>query len=332
KAREIYCTLGIRVPVPEDSETIMEAVLNRLFATPEARQFRLFELPEVMGVHEKWTRAAEQEKVSRSRFAQHAIKPEEVERELAETDPVLLDPNAARRFLENAAQRLKLSVRKLNADVLELSGFEQLPEFVRAAVPKNDAWRVCFQSPPPEGAEALDRNHPFVQSLAQWLTEEAMVNPDRAVARRCGVIRTTSVQRRTHLLLCRLRYTLKTPGAADLLAEEVRCFGFVGAPGPQPAWLADDEALRLLEQARAEANVSEQERRECVQEFLAAWDSVRSALDPLIVQRARRLEQAHRRVRAAVQLARRGLTVARHFPPDLLGVLVLLPIPQGVRR
>lgn len=332
KAREIYNTLGIRVPVPVDSETIMEAVLHRLFAMPETRQLPLFEIPEVADVHGRWTRAAEEEKASRSRFAQHAIKPEEVERELKETDAVLLDPTASRRFLEDAAQRLNLTIRKLPDETLELSGLDHLPEFVRAATPQNGAWRVCFKYPAPDGADSLDRNHPFVQSMAQWLSEQALVYPANAPARRCGVIRTSAVSRRTHLLLCRLRYTLKTPTGPEMLAEEVRCFGFTGPPGSQPAWIEEQEALRLLDKARPEANVLETERKECVRELLDAWPAVRIALDPLIQQRARRLEEAHRRVRAAVQLARRGLAVARHFPPDLLGVLVLLPIPLGVRR
>ena len=33
--------------------------------------------------------------------------------------------------------------------------------------------------PPPEGAEYMDRNHPFVQSLAQWLLEEALAEQQR---------------------------------------------------------------------------------------------------------------------------------------------------------
>ncbi len=330
KARDIYRTLGVRVPVPVDSETIVEAVLRKLFATPSL-QLSLFDLVEVQEVHQKWARAAEDEKVSRTRFAQHAIKPDEVDRELKETDAVLADPATARRFLENAAQRLNLRLRPAAGDTLVVSGFDRLPDLVRAAAPDTEEWRVTFRTAAPEGVEPLDRNHPFLQALAQWLSEEALARPGAAVANRCGAIRTRVVTRRTFLLLCRLRYTLSVPGKPDLLAEEVQCFGFSGAPGTAVAWLPPEDALQLLRTARPDANISPAERAEVVRELLEAWEPVRAALDPLITARARRLEEAHRRVRATVQLARRGLAVARHYPPDLLGVLALLPIPKGVR-
>jgi superfamily II DNA or RNA helicase len=330
KAREIYNTLGVRVPVPVDSETIVEAVLKKLFAQPEL-QMNLFEVEEVKDVHRKWERAASEEKASRARFAQHAIKPDEVQRELSETDAVLADPATARRFLENAAQRVGLSLSTAG-DSLLLSGFRNLPEPVQWDAPHVEEWRVSFNSAPPDGVEYIDRNHPFLQSLAQWLMEQALSGDAESAARRCGAIRSTAVDVRTWLLLCRLRYTISTPGAPDLLAEEVQCFGFSGSPGPKPAWLPPGKALDLLRTARPEANISAGERRETVEELLRNWDPVREAVEPLVTGRAKVLETAHRRVRASVQLARRGMSVAKHFPPDLLGALALLPIPKGVRE
>ena len=329
KAREIYNTLGVRVPIPVDSDTVVEAVLKKLFAQPDL-QMHLFEVEEVKDVHGKWERAANEEKVSRARFAQHAIKPDEVQRELAETDAVLADPATARRFLENAAQRVNLGLRPAG-DALELSGFDGLPEPVQLDAPKSEEWRVSFNTAPPDGVEYIDRNHPFLQSLAQWLMEQALSGDPESAARRCGAIRTTGISVRTWLLLCRLRYTIVTPGTPDLLAEEVQCFGFSGSPGPKPAWLPPGEALKLLRTVRPEANISTGERRENIEELLAQWSVVRDALGPLVTDRAKTLEAAHRRVRASAQLARRGMSVAKHFPPDLLGALALLPVPKGVR-
>lgn len=123
-----------------------------------------------------------------------------------------------------------------------------------------------------------------------------------------------------------------TPGAPDLLAEEVQCFGFSGSPGPQPDWLPPGKALEMLRTAIPEMNITPQERRETVDELLQQWGGLREAMSPLVTGRAKALETAHRRVRASVQLARRGMSVAKHFPPDLLGALALLPIPKGVRR
>ncbi len=330
KAREIYNTLGVQVPVPVDSDTVVEAVLKKLFAQPDL-QMSLFELDEVKEVHRKWDRAASDEKASRARFAQHAIKPDEVERELSETDAVLTDPATARRFLENSVQRVGISARH-TGETLLLSGFANLPEAVQWAAPETDEWKVSFNSVPPESVEYIDRNHPFLQSLAQWLMEQALSGEPESAARRCGAIRTAAVDLRTWLLLCRLRYTIVTPGAPDLLAEEVQCFGFSGSPGPRPTWLPPGKALDLLRTVRPETNISPGERRETVDELIQNWDAVREALTPLVTERAKTLETAHRRVRASVQLARRGMSVAKHFPPDLLGALALVPVPKGVRQ
>ena len=52
------------------------------------------------------------------------------------------------------------------------------------------------------------------------------------------------------------------------------------------------------------------------------------ALAALLDERAAELEAAHRRVRRAIR-QERARFVPR-TPPDLLGVVVLLPVPRGV--
>ena len=330
KANEIYNTLGVRVPVPAGSETVMAAVVRRLFAERDG-QLNLFQIDEVKEVVSKWERSARADQASRARFAQHAIKPDEVQRQLAECDPVLTDPGAARRFFESAASRLELRIRPQNNGALAVAGLDTLPGPLRALVPKTSTWKVAFDTPPPEGAAALDRNHPFIGSLSQWLLEAAIAGRPDAKASRCGALRTTAVNSRTTLLLCRLRYTISVPERRDLLAEEVRCFGFTGSIR-NPRWISDNEAQQLLETARPSANLATADRTAAIQEVLDGWAPIRAGLDPRVAERARRLELAHKDVRSSVDMARRGTSVARHFPPDLLGVFVLIPVPQGVRQ
>lgn len=91
KAKMIHKTLGITVPIPVDSESVMESVLKALFLRGgDTQQLRLFESEQYISeVHKKWDRAADREKLSRTRFAQHAIKPDEVAKELKISDDVL---------------------------------------------------------------------------------------------------------------------------------------------------------------------------------------------------------------------------------------------------
>jgi hypothetical protein len=115
-----------------------------------------------------------------------------------------------------------------------------------------------------------------------------------------------------------------------ILAEESAVFGFEGLPPNKTEWLSDDFILNLLSSSFPESNISDGERRETLAEFLEHWKEIEPAIKLLLDVRAQKLLQSHRRVRAAVSLARRGLSVTPHFPPDLIGVLVLLPVVRGV--
>nr|WP_152944874.1 helicase-related protein [Desulfofundulus thermobenzoicus] len=336
KAAEIRKSLGVAVPVPVDSESVMEAVLKALFTRGEELrrgyyQLTLFEDTTVLDFHRRWDEAAGREKESRTRFAQKGIKPEEVERELRATDDILGDPEAVRHFVVNACRRLGLGMEAARGGTFVLSvppGISP-PPLVSQAMPANP-WRVCFISPPPKGAAWVGRNHPFVCALAQWLLESAQASGGQAPAARCGVVRTARVGRRTVLLLLRLRHLLEQPDRPPLLAEEVLVLGLQGHNPAHPHFLSDDEARQLLLEAAPDAPISQQERREVLAEVLKWWDDLLPHLEAKAKERAQRVLEAHRRVRAAARMIRRGLAVQPQFPLDLLGLLILLPVPKGV--
>jgi superfamily II DNA or RNA helicase/uncharacterized protein (DUF2267 family) len=337
KAREIHRTLGTHVPVPEESESVTEAVLNALFlrgesAEADSTQLELgLQVPGVATFHQQWDQQAAREKLNRTRFAQRAIKPEEVERELDATDAVLGDPAAVQDFVLNAAQRLGITVARdrKNPDLFHIATSDSarapLPDAIAFALPrhKSGQWAVSFASPSPEGAEYLGRNHPFVSALAQFLMEEALTLPGEARAARCGAIRTRAVSRLTTLALVRVRYLLEQPDRAPLLAEEVRVFGYRrdGAD-----WLDEEEAQRLLTEAQADANLSMPEKRELVSHALDVWETIQPKVKKHLEERAEELAASHRRIRQAVHLKVRNLTVEPKLPADLLGVLILQPV------
>jgi superfamily II DNA or RNA helicase len=343
KAREIHRTLGTHVPVPEESETVTQAVLNALFLRGRkagSDQFQLelgFKMPpEVESLHARWDRDAERERINRTRFAQRALKPDEVRKELEATDAVLGDPDAVREFVLNAAQRLGLSIvsasprLSISASVFRVAVGPQavatVPDAIRFELPapKGGQWLVSFVSPTPEGAEYLGRNHRFVAALARFLMEEALTKHGEARASRSGVIRTRAVSRLTTILLLRVRYLVEQPGRPPLLAEEVLASGCES--GGATRWLTDDEALHLLGEAKPDANVAMPEKRQLIEAALALWPALESGLTERIKARAVELEKSHKRVRQAVGLRVRELDVKPQLPPDLLGLLVLTPI------
>lgn len=333
KARSIHKTLGISLPVPVGSETVMEAVLESLFFRGrDASQMQLFDAPDAQELGRIWDRAAEREKESRTRFAQRAIKPDEVARELEETDSVLGDPAAVRDFVLEACKRLGVGCKRKKDGTYEIASLDLFPERVREALPQKDGHRLSFEAPTPEGSIYIGRNHPFVTGLARHLLEEALAGREGSIASRCGAMRTSLVKKRTTLLLLRCRYTLTVPNAEDLLAEEVLPLAFTGAPPDEVAWLSREEAMELLREAKPEENLSPQARSEAIDRSLGWYEGLKGEIKGMLEERARALQASHKRVREAARVIRRGVAVTRHLPPDLLGVIVLLPVPKGVKR
>jgi hypothetical protein len=342
KAREIHRVLGTHVPVPAEGETVTEALLNALFLrakpTREGARAQLEldfgEEPEVQAFHRRWVLDAEREKINRTRFAQRALKPAEVRQELEETDAVLGDPDAVRDFVLAAAQRLGLGITKdKHPDVFRVpvgpEAIATLPSPIVFALPasKTGQWRITFTSPTPEGAEYLGRNHRFVAALARFLLEEALTKAGAATATRCGVIRTRAVSRLTSIMLLRVRYLLHQPDRPPLLSEEVVVKGTRSRSSDgRPEWLPDDEALRLLSNAKPDANVPMREKQQLIASALGEWPNLETALHQQIKDRAAELEKSHKRVRQAVSMKVRQLSVNPQLPPDLLGILVLQPV------
>lgn len=348
KARTISNRLGISVPVPVESGSIIESMITKLFLeSQEGRQLTLDRFLEgavptdegevkVKEIHQRWDAAAEREKESRTKFAQRAIKPTEIKQELEASDAVLGEPGAVQKFVMNACQRLGAALNPFSQGIFTLSGAERLPEGIQRHLPspqgKGNTIRISFQAPAPEGIPVMGRNHPFVAALAEYLFEESLLKGKDATAPRCGVIRTRAVTQRTALLLLRGRFSLQTPeSSTPLLAEEVYVKGFTGSTPGNLTWLPDQDALKYLTDTRPDANISPQEKREVLAQVLPLWNPASPGTGDLMKTYAADIHDSHRRVRASAKVVRRGLTVQPHLPPDLIGVMVLLPVPAGVK-
>lgn len=348
KARTISRRLGISVPVPVESGSIIESLITKLFVeSQEGRQLTLDRFLEgsvptgegevkVKDIHQRWDAAADREKESRTKFAQRAIKPDEIKRELEASDSVLGEPEAVQNFVVNACQRLGATIAIVSSDVFTLTNLERLPEAVQkqlsSPVGKSGLVRISFKDPAPEGVSVIGRNHPFVSALAEYLFEEALLKGKDATAPRCAVIRTKSVSQRTILLLLRGRFSLHTPeSSTPLLVEEVFVKGMTGYSPGNLTFLEDNMALTLLRGVKADANVFPQEKREVLTDILPLWNPGSPTIAEMMKGYATAIHDMHRRIRASAKVVRRGLTVQPHLPPDLIGVMVLLPIPAGVR-
>ena len=325
KAVKIHRQLGITVPVPMDSNTVQEAVFKSLFEKVEIEQsgykqlsldLVLQETP-VVEVNQSWDRAVERERQNRTRFAQRAIKPEEVQRELEESDRILGNQETVEHFVRNACQRLNTPLTKKKKNWY-LNTIAQCLQSTLGDKPR----LVTFTSPPPEGIEYIGRNHPLVEGLARYLLEEAISTNKEPTAARCGVTVTNAVSKPTAILLLRLRHLLESPKHSDLLVEECLVRGFTGAPS-DPQWLSQEETLELMAKVEPTGDLPFARKQLSIERLLSSLSDLKADLNQFALSRGEALKDSHRRVRAITKEGQ--VKVKPQLPMDILGVYYLLP-------
>jgi len=337
KAVRIHKTLGITVPVPMDSTTVSEAVFKSLFDKASyAVQLSLLDLLDdkesaIDLVHNSWDKAVEREKISRTRFAQRSIKPEEVQQELIDSDQILGSQADVERFVKSACEKLNCSLidkRKsqcvAGVPPVVATGvgkwlLSSIPNFLKLVLGEKPLL-LTFTHPAPPGVEYVGRNHPLVEGLARHILDDALVNQDNPIAARCGYTITDAVEKRTTLLLVRLRHLLEGSKHQTLLAEECAVIGFTGSPS-QPQWLEVEIASKLLQQAQPVSDTPKVLKQEEIGELLE--DISLLDLEQFALGRSHSLSQSHKRVRTITKEG--AIQVKPQLPMDILGIFVLQP-------
>jgi superfamily II DNA or RNA helicase len=334
KHEQIRKALGISVPVPDRSDDVVEAILEGLLLREsQSEQLMLdFGLEKRDDLHREWESAAEKDREFFTKYRQAGIHPEEVSRELDEMRASLGTASDVRSFTEEA-------LRALRADVVPTrDGFTAttfaLPAGLSDALVPGHVEPLPFHIDlPVKPREAyLDRTDPNVAAIARYVLESALDSvgvgdPRDRPARRCGVMRTTAVAKRTTLLLVRFRMHLELPGRdgpRQLVAEDAQVLAYRGQPA-SAEWLPSAEIAELLA-AVPTANIPPDQALGFTERAVASLDALRSHLDEVADQLAVKLRDDHIRVReAGGQRIRRQIAVRAQKPADILGVYVYLP-------
>lgn len=330
----IRSSLGFSVPVPVDSNAVLEAILEGiLLKAPKDQQasdqlvfFEDLVKPKKDDLHKEWERAAEAEKQSRSRFAQRTIAVEEISKELrAARESVGWSVDIAD-FTADTLRRHGAAVKRNGVMDVDLQSAHL--SFIQgtnleAALGTKRRFKARFEEPVDEKTMLLSRTHPVIEGLASWVIDTALDPITDSAARRCGAIRTDQVAQRTTALLVRIRYDLTSAVAGgQTLAEEARLLAFRGSP-EQPDWLHEDDAVALLA-IPPSANLTPEQAQSSVTQVLDAWDGLQPRLNEVASERAAALRDAHERVRTSGKLKGRT-TVEPRLPVDLLGIYIFLP-------
>lgn len=329
KHKQIRNSLGISVPVPVDTNAVVEAIFEGLLLRGQAVQTNYeqisfdFATPVKEDLFTKWDNVTAKEKLSRTMFAQQSIKVEEVARELAAMQRAIGSGVDVEAFTRAALQACGAVVTGDNPVQLKLA---EAPRPLKEALGQEIDLTVSFKLPVGDGVTYLNRTHPLVESLANYIANTALDPLGDGVARRCGVIRTGMVDTRTTLLLVRLRYhiiTKRDQVETPLLAEDCQLLAFTGSP-QKARWLEGAEAEKLLA-AVPEVNVNPGQAQNLLKGIIDNFAALQHHLEEAAWHRGRELLEAHRRVRSASRLAGVSYRVEPHLPPDILGLYLYLP-------
>ena len=356
KHKTIRSSLGISVPVPARAEELVEAIFEDvlLHKRPKDNRQMLLEFgsneaeaadSSTRKVQEEWQNAAEREARSRTMFAQETIKIGEVAQEVGRSPHRhWLRWELTSRLSAGLHRRhYKASISDVGSGIrarIEVS-LQDVPRAVRDSLPipgNPTNLTARFELPVQPGEIYLHRTHPLVEALATGILDSALDSAAVTGAARCGVVRTKAVDRRTTLLLVRLRYHIETeiksgPRGKEvserrqLLAEDSQVLAFAGAP-QSAEWLSKELAEALLE-VIPDANIAPELQRDALQRIIDGVPALMPHLESAARSRAAELLEAHRRVRSAARLRGVSQKVEPQLPPDILGVYVFLPVPAS---
>lgn len=334
KHKKIKSDLGVSVAVPGSSEEVIKALFEGMELRGGGTSDQQMYLPGLdpirRDLHANWEDAREKEARSRSRFAQHAIKTDEVKTELDAIREAIGAGPTVNRFVQDVLHLAGVPVSSRPHDTIEVALSNVTPRALRHAIGRDKPFLGRFNLPVDKGVTYLSRTHPIVEGLAAYTLDTALdevqAEGERTIARRCGVTKTKGVSEKTSLLVIRLRYHLKVKRRSDadspLLAEEVLTLAFTGPPN-QPAWLSEADSKRLLELAPS-GNVPLSLVKQQLQHFIGSVDALRPKLNEFAASRAETLKDAHTRVRRSAKLSG-SVEVTPVDEVDILGCFILLP-------
>ena len=336
KIREIRRATGVAIAFPDDSRSIMDSIAQAVLFSPgrakdhDVNQLMLDldaadETRDIkLKVSQKIEEAERREKLSRSIFAQHGIKADELEKDLHEADEFIGDPQAVQEFvtLALAVLGVELTATK-QGDRLHTTN---LPESIKHLLPTRPVVPVSFVSPTPEDYYYLGRNHPFVEQLCHLMLRNTMARDHRQGACRAAVIRSAHVREKHTIYLCRCRNVIAQPNEKTrIVAEEMLLWGYAGYH-KDGKFLDHAAAKAMLSDARATANMAPQAASAALESEIAeVFPALRKHMDQIAQSRAKQLVEAHHRFSKLLKERTRYQVVEPVLPMDVLGVYLILP-------
>jgi hypothetical protein len=268
--------------------------------------------------------AYERERVSRSIFAQHAIKADSIEEDLDKVDEAIGGEKTPEEFVTRAIRYLDGQMDAAGDDYAIYPS--TIPARMRLLLPDKPKVLISFRSPTPQGHIYIGRNHPLTEQLCQTILSEALRGQRKAAAR-AAVVRTNEVKETTVVFQFRVRNVIAEKKSERMIvAEEMWLWGYEG-PRSEGRFFESDRGRKLLLETLATSNVSTGEQQHWLQQELG-WihseEEFKETTDPVALRRATELVEAHHRFSKVVK-SPNFRVVEPILPMDVLGVYIYLP-------
>lgn len=328
KMKRIQKETGVVVPVPEDSSSVSNALMQAmLLHSSKPRAQGMFDFGDAeANLETQWRNAEENAKRSQTRYAQTALKPDEVLPEWHKLRDLLGGPEQVERFTSRALARIDTPLGQHGKHWRVR--YDELPQQLReklAARNLTGSRAIGFGDKLPPDIAHVGRTHPLVATLAETMSEGAL-DPGgvegKATLGRSGVWMTRAVDKLTTLLVLRLRFKLVTSGRRTLLAEEATGLAF--APNTANPFVAGADALALLEH-EATRSIEPPANQRQINLAISRIAEYQPAIAAYAAERAAALSHDHERVKAATRGEGVTTTVEPVLPADIIGLYVLVP-------
>ena len=344
KQKEIRKKLGVYLPIADNDASLMEAIMQRIFdakvpAKKDYMQLSFFEenqewkrqQDEELEIHLK--KMEENEKISHTYFAHNnkQMDPTRLSASLEEAKSVIGGVEDTRDFVVEQLLHIGVNVHTDEKPLCYSFQRLELPEklrhyFANKATSKGVV-RISFASPTPKHYMYIGRNHTFVEDLSRAVVNDS-VNSGELGACRALVMATAEVQKRTTILLMRVRSVIRDKKIEnrELVGEEMIFVGYRGKIDNHD-FLTQEEAKHLFLNSMPSGNMDMATQKTLLSNSIRWIDSeteLREHTDNIALERASHLVDAFAKYRTYLK-ASEYQVVEPVLPMDVIAAYLFVP-------
>lgn len=343
KQEEIKRRLGVYLPIAENDDSLMNRIVNEIIVAKaenqgEFIQRSLFDDDEEFKRYEeeeqeiRIKRLEEDQKLSRTYYAHNnkEMRPDKLVPSLLEAREVIGGVEDTERFVTEELRHTGVELFK-DADMCYHFIHASLPPSLKSRgyfrKDAKDIVRISFASPTPKNYQYIGRNHSLVDDLSRKVVNDT-INGGELAASRAMVMETDAVDRRTTVMLMRVRSVIKDTKRPDreLVGEEMIFIGYHGKIDNHD-FLSQEECKELFFGARASGNLDMVTQSNHFSN-LTGWcqdrDELKAHTNGVALERASRLVSAFSQYRSYLA-ADEYQVVEPVLPMDVIAAFVFIP-------